>query len=187
MALKLKICASDSCNGITVYDTTGPYSPENLTGYGVENGVESPEDFDSYIMSLWKDGQDPLVDPPLAIIDMTNYAFVADDEGNYPLFISLSQLGVEFVESGVWYIQLEATLGLDTYLAVDSPIFLYELTDKLEKKMPGFDPTKPCKNGCEDVSKLASALDAVSCYGSCSGVKSSRIIKWIRTQLKNCC
>lgn len=178
-----QICASENCSGILVTDVTGL----STTGYGTDTGIDSPSDFASIVFSVWKDGQDTS-GPPLAtvswpIIDVPE----PDDEFHFGYQLTFEQLGVEYIESGVWYVEMTVVHSTTTYAASFAPTFTGELDEKIRSLMPKVDPTGKCPSGCEKWERLATLLNSVRCFTACSSGRSSQLIRYIRTQLRNCC
>jgi len=177
------ICASEDCGGILVTDVTG----ESATGYGEETGIASPSAFSSITFRFWKDGQDTSGPPLATVVWPMGDIPTPDDEFHFGYMVTLAQLGVEFIESGVWYVEMAVVYSTTTYEASFAPTFTGELDKKIRSLMPKVDPTGKCNSGCVPWERLATLLDSVRCFTACSAGRSSFLIRYIRTQLRNCC
>lgn len=185
MALILKGCIQENCNGFSYVDTTGPYNEEsNEGGYGPENEIESPSDFASYVLNVWGPDQDRATDPPLATIDLFPVP-VADDHGFYSWQLVPQDFGMERIKEGIWKFQALANDG--AYSVELSAILTRTLKEDVDLKMKAWDPTCPCKAGCQDPKELFMALEVIRRGGVCDLEKSAEIIRYLRSQLKNCC
>jgi hypothetical protein len=186
MALTLSACLSESCDGISFVDNTGPYSADNLGGYGVLNDITGPGDFDSYTLKLWGPSQDPSTDDPLIEQDLLLDIPTADDDGYYTWPFTAEELGVDFT-SGVWYMEVVGVLDGDEYTFNSSPVLLEEISLLVDAKMKGHDPTCPCKKGCQDPGELFENLQILRCGSTCSIEDTNKIIAWLRAKIGQCC
>lgn len=189
MALELRGCLSQACDGITLFDTTGDYSVDSPGGYGPENGVTGPLDFDTYTLRIWAPDLDPSADDPTATIDLKDPAPVGpDDDGNYRWDISLAELGLTSVEDGVWYAEAVGVKDGDIYeMPPLMPIFTMGLRDDLKERLLAFNPSSSCKQGCENPLELWMMLKTVTCSGFCSIEQTKQVIAELKSKLPLCC
>ena len=184
--LVLKPCFHPDCNGFSYTDKTGTYNATtNPEGYGSENGVTGPDDFDTYSLSVWLPGQDPN-SPAQAVLDLLP-APEPNAQGFYTWEFTLSDLGVSEIPYGFARMEITGVKDGDTFTATSGPLFLGDIPDKVNKAMLKFDPSCPCKKGCQNPIELFSALQAVKCGGVCDAEATERILKYIDNNIKNCC
>lgn len=172
-----------------MFDTTGAYSVSNPGGYGPENGVTGPTDFDTYTLTLWAPGLDPSTDTPTAVINLIDPPPTGpDDEGAYSWEFTLSQLGVASVADGIWYGEAVGVKDGDTYAADPfMPVFTRALRDQLSTRLATYDPSCGCSDGCEDPLELWMALKSVTCEAYCSREQTQRILTDLQHRIPNCC
>lgn len=189
MSLQLRGCLRQDCEGVTLFDTTGAYSVENAGGYGPENDVTGPEDFDTYTLRVWSPDLNPSSDDPIATVNLLDPAPVGpDDDGAYRWDIPLSSLGVAEIVPGVWYAEVVGVKDGDIYeMPPLMPIFTKQLFDGLKDKLLKYDPTAGCKKGCEDPTELWMMLKTVTCSGFCSVEQTKRVIGYLKTKIPQCC
>lgn len=194
--LTLNGCLLEDCDGITLLDTTGPYSVDDPGGYGVENDVTDPEDFDSYSLRIWAPGLDPSEDDPTAIINLLDPAPIGpDDSGNYRWDISLEQLGLTSIAPGIWYAEAVGIKDGDIYeMPPLMQPFAKALWTELDKAMLKYDPVCGCKKGCADTLELYMMLNSVvprdpCCQGSafCSVEQTRTVLAEVASKLPLCC
>jgi len=186
MALILKPCFQETCNGFTFIDKTGPYSSSNLSGYGEPNDVESPEDFDGgYTISVWLPGQDP-ENPAQVVLNLFPIP-EPDEDGFYTWDFTLAELGTPSIPSGFARMEVVGIYEGTEYEATAGPLFTNATQAKVDQAMKSYDPTSPCANGCQDAGKFFMMLTTVQCDGVCSQEKSESILQYIDNNIKNCC
>jgi hypothetical protein len=180
--LNLSFCLRETCHGFDLIDKTGPYSPDNEGGYGPENGVDGPNDFDSYTLKVWSPGL-TYNDDPSATINLLP-APVADGDGWYVWSFYASDLGLE-MKSGWWSIEVVGVKDSMPYTARQSHPFLSDLWEKLSAKvMDGGCGCDPC--GGDEGQRLFMAYCTVKRSGNCDTEKSQRVVDWLYTKL-DCC
>ena len=188
MALQLKACARQGCEALTYLDTTGTYSEDNTTGYGTENGIESPADFDTYTLSVWAPGLDPETQDPTATINLLTNLPTPDSHGYYSWVLTPAILNVSVIEDGVWYMEARGNTTVDEYTVAIDVVVTANVAEEIKAKMLKWKPgCKGCNKGCEDPSKLYMALQVLCNGGVCSSEKSAEIIKWLKAAAKSCC
>jgi hypothetical protein len=189
MALQLKGCLRQDCAGISLFDTTGEYSVDNTTGYGAQNGVTGPTDFDTYRLRIWAPDLDPSTDDPTATIDLIDPPPTGpDDEGAYRWEFTLEQLGLTEVVDGVWYAEAVGVKDGDIYeMPPLMPIFTMAMRDDLKERLLKFDPSSSCKKGCESPLELWMMLKTVTCSGFCSIEQTKRVIDYLKSRIPQCC
>ena len=186
--LTLNACVRQGCEALTYLDTTGTYSETNLTGYGTENGVESPSDFYTYTLSVWAPGVDPETQDPTAVINLLQNLPTPDSNGYYSWTLDPATLGVSTIEDGVWYMEARGNTTVDEYTVAIDVIVTATLAAEIKAKMLKWKPgCTGCNKGCEDPSKLFIALTILCDGGACSSAKASEIIKWLKAAVKSCC
>jgi hypothetical protein len=186
MSLVLKPCFQETCDGVTFTDKTGFYSPSNLTGYGFPNEVASPLDFDGgYTIKVWLPGQDPN-NPPQAILNLFPIP-EPDDNGFYTWSFTYADLNTPSIPSGFARMEVVGIKLGEEYEATAGPLFTLQTQKKVDEAMKKYDPTSPCAKGCQDPGKFFMMLTTVQCNGVCDGDKAESILKYIDTNIKNCC
>ena len=189
MALKLKGCLAEECDGLQYTDTTGPYSSSNAGGYGPENDVNGPGDFASMTFSFWDPTKDPNTSAATAVIDLLANVPTPDANGYYewPTF-TLEELNLTSLDSGVGYVEVVAVdSDGDTYSVNFKVILTKQLYDTLKPKMAKWRPDGCGKTGCMPVTRLWEALEIVMCGGVCDPNAAADIIKWIKANLNQIC
>lgn len=186
MALELQLNACETCEGIDIVDITGSYSLENPGGYGTPNSPPGPEWFDTYIVEVWAPGVDRNSTPTYTL-NLLSSAPAPDDNGYYTWSVTAAAMGLSEILSGVWSFKTTATLGASTFIADADVPFITEIQGKVDAKMKYYDPTCPCRDGCEDPMKVYRIFTTLSCGRPCSGDKADRTITYLRYLLKNCC
>jgi len=189
MPLQITGCLREDCAGLTLFDTTGPYSVSNSGGYGPENGVTGPLDFDTYAMSVWSPDLDPSTDDPIAVLNLkVPPPSGPDDEGAYSWEFTLAQLGVSSIEPGVWYAEVVGVKDGDIYeMNPLMPIFTREFNEDLKQRLLTYNVVGGCKKGCSDPLELWMAVQTLKCGGFCSVEKSRRVVADINSRLPLCC
>jgi len=192
MALELKGCTSQLCDGFEYIDTTKLYSLTNLGGYGPENGIEDPSEFDTYTLSLWSPQADPATDEPTFELDLLANVPVIDDDEDYVWTYSLESLGVTSLKSGWWYFRTLATKDGDSYEVNAYALFTQDLRNLLAPFLKDVDPDKVCAKGCSDPLRLKALLDIVdpcnhcACANVCDMDKTTKIIDYLYSKLPGC-
>lgn len=189
MALKLKACVREECDGLSFSDTTRNYEvDDNPGGYGVANVITSPGFFDTYTFSFWDPTKDPATDAATAVINLlTNLPTQsADQDYDWATFL-FADLNVTIIQSGVGYIEVVGVKDAIEYRNDFTVIFTKELYDILKVKMAAWRPGLSQKQGCMPIQDLWNALNDVMCGGVCSDEQATDVIKWIRSNLNNIC
>lgn len=189
MALILKACVAQECDGLSFSDTTRDYDPTTRPGgYGSQNGVTGPSDFDTYTLTWWDASLDPSTDPPSAVIDLLQNVPTqsADQDYDWPEF-SFEELGVTSISDGVAYFEVVGVKDGDEYRNDFAAIFTKGLYDALKPKMALWKPGGCKKEGCIPVIDLWDALMIVRCGGTCNNDDASVIIDWIRANMNSTC
>jgi hypothetical protein len=186
LQIEAKVC--EGCDEFDFIDTTGLYDAvTNPDGYGPENGITEPSDFDSYTLEVWFPGVDTtgpasytydLLTPPVPTID-------ADD--HYTWTITKGMMGLTVIKSGVWTMKATAVAGEATYIADVECIFVNDVSSKVDAKMLDWDPMCPCKKGCENPAELFVQLQTIKCGGICDAEKAQSAITNLYSRVKNCC
>ena len=184
--LVLKPCFQETCSGVTYIDRTGPYDvTTNATGYGEPNDVTGPGDFSAYTLSVWLPGQDPEGDPQVVLNLLPPPA--PDSSGFYSWSFTFEDLGVTSIPSGFAYMEVRGVFEGDEYDASAGPLFVAPTRAKVDAAMKRYDPTTPCRKGCEDPAKFFMMLTSVECDGVCDQEKSESILDYIDNNIKLCC
>lgn len=188
MALELQICAQETCDELVYRDITGTYNATTQPGgYGPENDVLGPEDFDTYVVSIWGPNTDPSTTAPLLVKDLLLSIPEPDENGYYSWTITATALGLTTITSGVWYMEAVATLDDTIYEADNSPILLRDVkTTIVDPAMLGADIDCGCKEGCSDPFEIFAKYQAVACNGVCSAEQTQSIITWLYSQCVEC-
>lgn len=189
MALQLKACIHQECDGIEFSDTTKEYDAEDNTGgYGGPNVITGPSDFDTYTLTFWDAALDPSVDTPTAVIDLLlNVPTQAADETyTWPTY-TFEDLGVTSISDGVAYFEVVGVKDGDEYRNDFTATFTKTLYDTLKVKMAAWRPGTQQKQGCLPVQDLWNALMDVRCGAVCSKEQATNIIQWLNANLNNIC
>jgi hypothetical protein len=185
MALSLAHSHDEGCSTFSFIDQTGAY-PSPSTGYGAQNGVTSPSDFDTYVLSIWGPDQDPSTDTAQFIYDLLEEVPTADDDNYYTWTFTEDDLGFE-LDAGVYYMQAVGTKDGEEYTSQTYPVLVNELCDLVDAKMKDYDPTCPCKAGCQDPALIWANYKLLKEGATCSADQSRNIITWLQNQLERCC
>ena len=185
MALELQSRLCEGCDVINFVDTTGAYSVDNPTGYGVQNGVTDPADFDTYILEIWFPESDRN-GPADYTLDLLTVVPQPDADNHYTWLITQTMLGVSPIVSGIYYARATGVKAGLTYISDAEKIFLGDLRSKVDAAMNDFDPTCPCKKGCTDRAKMYAEFLAL-CNGVCDPKKTTALISALYSKTKNCC
>lgn len=186
--LTLNACVRQGCEALVFRDVTGNYSEDNAGGYGPENGVESPSDFDSYTLRVWAPDLDPQSDEPSATIDLLTDLPAPDADGFYEWTLTPAMLGVSTIVDGVWYFEAQGNTTTEQYdVAFDAPIYA-NLQATIKEKMLKWKPgCTTCNKGGVPADKLFMAL-TILCKGAvCDTEKTKEVIKWLQAASKSCC
>lgn len=135
MALILKGCLGEPCDGIEYTDNTRLYSVTNTGGYGSQNGVTGPANFDSYTLSLWAPNLDPSVDDPTYVIDLRADVPPIDTDEDYVWTFTLEDLNATNLLSGYWYMQALAIKDGDRYEVNAYKLFVKDLRCMVDQAM----------------------------------------------------
>jgi len=185
--LILKSCVIEVCDGFTFMDTTGPYAdPSNLGGYGTENSIDGPSDFDTYLLKVWFPESDPAGEPDYTLNLLTAVP-APDADGYYSWSVTATMMGLQAMTSGVYTFSAQATLGQGVFISDNVKIFVKDLkATVIDPMMKKYDPTCACADGCEDPALIFAQFLTVSCDGICDASKAQTIINALYDK-QNCC
>ncbi len=188
MALELKTCIREECNGIQFTDKTRDYSIERTGGYGPENGVTGPSDFDSYTFSYWDASKDPAVDDPTFTFDLLSDvpAQSPDEDYDWPVF-TFEQMGVSSTEQGIAYFEVVGVKDGDEYRNDFTALLIQDLVAEVASKMKGWRPGTKSQGNCIPVQRMAEAIDMVRCGWDCDEEQAKDNIKWIKANINSIC
>ena len=189
MALILKGCLQQTCDGLEFNDQTGLYNATtNPGGYGSENVVLGPSDFDTYELSLWAPDNDYYADVPApsVTLDLLEDVPTPDPDDHYKWPFTEAQVGIPLAD-GPWYWEAVGVKDGDEYRTQGVVIFLNDLRASINAKLKGWDPTCPCKAGCYDIADLYAKFLVLEKGGICDPQGSIDVIKWMKAKLKACC
>lgn len=187
MALEIKGAVSEGCLELSYTDRTGLYNnPGNITGYGSENGVTGPAAFDTYTLKVWYPESDLTADPDFTY-DLQTAIPTPDSDDYYTWEITVAEMGLTKLISGVYTFMATGTLGQSVYIADVVKYFTRDLKLVIDQTMVEWDPTCGCSDGCEDPSEVYAAYLTVSCDGVCSAQKAQEIITALYDRSANCC
>ncbi len=189
MALVLKSCITEECDGLRYTDKTRDYdATSNPNGYGPENGVTGPSDFDTYTLSWWDASVDPNGNPPTAVIDLLANvpAQSPDQDYDWPTF-TLSELGVSAITDGIAYFEVVGVKDGDEYRADFEALLVKGLYEQLKPKGAKWRPGGCQKPGCIPALDLITAFMVVQCGWACDPAQAKDIIKWIKANLNAIC
>lgn len=185
--LNLKSCIIEVCDGFTYVDKTGPYaSPDNVGGYGPENGVTGPSDFDAYVLSVWFPESDTS-GPADYTLDLLTSIQPPNTSGFYSWDVTALMMGLSKMTSGVYSFSATATKGAATYITDNVKIFVKDVkATVIDPAMKKYDPNCPCDDDCTDPTLLFAQYLTVACYGVCDSDKAQKIINNLYDK-QNCC
>lgn len=176
MALQLSISTCESCESFTFTDQTGLYdATTNPGGYGTENGVLDPSAFDTYVLEIRYPGT-PITSDPDATYDLLADVPVIDSADDYVWTITIADLGLTKLVSGVWTFTAVGTLAGNSYIADSQCIFKNDLQEVIDTAMLNWDPTCACAPGCDSLATLYTEFVTVVCGGKCDRVATQSII-----------
>lgn len=185
--LELKITACEDCNTFVFKDVTGLYdATDNLTGYGVFNGVATAAAFETYVLNVWFPNSDITGDPDYTYDLLANLP-IPDSNGFYEWVFTADMLDVETLRSGLYTMTVSAYKDPLTYTAETENIFTCDISDVVEAKVADADPACGCAPGCEDPFELYPMLLTVKCGGVCDANKAQAIIDSLYEKSSNCC
>lgn len=177
MALELvigEVC--EGCEEFHFQDATGAYDvTTNPTGYGSANGVDSPSSFDSYILEIRYPGT-PITSDPDATYDLLTAVPSPDSDFFFTWTITIADLGLTKLVSGVWTFTAVGTLAGNSYIADSQCIFKNDLQGVIDTAMLNWDPTCACAPGCDSLATLYTEFVTVVCGGKCDRVATQSII-----------
>lgn len=187
MALILKGAVCEGCLELSYTDRTGAYEdPGQLGGYGSENGVTGPAAFDTYVLNIWYPESDVNADPDF-IYDLQTSIPAPDTDDFYTWTITIADLDLDKLVSGVWNFAAVGTLGQSVYIADVVKYFVRDVKAQVDQAMLEWDPTCPCASGCESPALIFAEFMTVACDGVCSATKAQNIINDLYTRSANCC
>lgn len=186
--LEIRGFSCEGCNEFVYTDATKLYNVvSNPSGYGAENGVTGPSDFDTYTLSVRFPGT-PIEDDPDFVFNLLGSVPPIDADENYVWpAITAAQMGLTVLQSGVWTFTARGVISGVPYVADNVVIFVNDLASKFDTAMKDWDPTCPCAKGCEDISELYVQFLSVVCGGKCNAVQAQAIIDSLETKLPLCC
>jgi len=190
MALQLKGCLSQSCDGFSYKDITGPYNADtNNTGYGSPNEVDGPSDFSSYELRIWDPTNNYYSDTPVATatLDLLDDVPTPDSEGFYTWDFTAADIDLTAINDGVWFWEVVGIKDDIEYPAQGFALFINTLRGNIDTKLKTWDPTCPCKKGCQDPGELYAQFLVLECGGVCDPAGAADVIKWLTAKLKLCC
>ena len=187
MALEIKGRVCEGCDEFNYVDNTRPYDEDtNPTGYGPENGVNGPADFDTYTLRVWYPNSDTSGAADYEYNLLTAVP-APDANGDYTWTITKTMLGVTVIKSGVWTMTATGVIDGVEYVADVECIFTNDVASKVDTKMLSYDPMCPCKKGCENPTELFVQLQTIKCGGICDSEKAQKAIDNLYDRVKNCC
>ena len=189
MSLTLKGCLEEGCNTLSFIDTTGNYNViNNPGGYGAENGVAGPADFDSYNISFWDPTKDYYTDEPTVTINLQSAVPTQAEDGSYTWVFTAAQLGVTTVSDGFWYYEAVAKDTTYEYTVQGAVMVLYNLDQLMQAKALKWKPgCGTCKGGCDSISKLLMDFLVLKCGGTCDIEGAKKAITYLRNKVATCC
>lgn len=193
MSLILSACLSEDCDGIEYIDNTRLYSVTNTGGYGVQNDITGPSDFDSYTLYLWAPSADPATADPTYTLDLQTDVPPIDSDEDYVWTFTLADLNATSLESGYWYMRALGVKDGVNYEVNSFNLFVSSLRSLVDQAISEAKIDCACKQGCVDPFRLYTLLDVISprcgcgCSNVCSMDKVKTIVKYLYTNLPNCC
>lgn len=187
MALVLKGCTDELCDGFKWTDSTGLYdAATNPGGYGVQNDITGPSGFTTYTIRLWAPSANPATDAPTFTYDLLADVPTPDSDDHYTW-----EFDPGLQVSGVWYSRTVATFNGDTFEVNAYVTFSNEVRGLIRDAINATDPTCACKEGCEDPYRLLTLLNSVvpcgcACATVCSLDRVRTIIAYLHSRLPLC-
>jgi len=188
--LEVKGCLDQSCDGLTFKDITGTYNVvDNPNGYGIANVILGPSGFDTYELRLWDPSNNYYSETPVptVVLDLLTLVPPPDSQGFYSWDYIASQIGVSEILDGAWFWEVIGVKDADEYRTQGFGVFINILRAKMDAKLKAWDPTCPCKKGCQDIGELYSQFLVLEAGGTCDSNSVGDVIKWLSNKLKNCC
>jgi hypothetical protein len=189
MAFEIELCASESCEGITVVDKTGFFASDNPYGYNAPptpngevptlttGGVFGYSEYTLNIFFAVAGGVDMDTDPPPTpsyTANLLTWPHTIDTDTGYVTWsFTKDQLGVEYIRSGWWVFRGEGVwINSDdeeyTYDINNTTGFIGYLQEQVDTMMKSANPKKcgGCKNGCKDPYELFLLFSPLTCWAA---------------------
>lgn len=149
MAFTLVPSTCGGCNTVVYTDETGTYNATtNPGGYGGPGAPSTPADFSTYTLELWFPGSDRS-DPADYTLDLLTDIPSPDADGHYEwTAITLADLGLTELTSGVWLAETTAIYSGTDYGKVTKQLFTSTIAGELRTKINAMDWSCHCK--CRD-------------------------------------
>lgn len=182
------IQACEHCDEVVFQDVSGTYdATTNTTGYGGGGNPDDPNDYTSYVLEVWKQGADTN-GPATYTLDLLAALPTPDADGYYSWSISLDDLGVDYLRSGIWYFKTTAVLNGETIISDYTTLFTTHLSGLLDTEAAKVDPSCACKEGCMSATDMLSHWMATQ-HNACCGYsqKAEADTQWIYANYKSCC
>lgn len=185
--LQLSTTTQEGCDEFSFTDATGLYSLlTNPSGYGPENGIDGPADFDTYVLNIRKP-HTAITDPPDYVFNLLTTVPAPDSDDHYTWVITGADLGITTFPSGVWTFTAIGTLASVQYISDSQCIFVKQLEALVDAAMLDYDPTCPCKDGCANPADLFVEMLTIKCGGVCDRDRVQAIIDSLLSKLPTCC
>lgn len=185
--LQLSTTTQEGCDEFNFVDATGLYSLlTNPSGYGPENGIDGPADFDTYVLNI-RYPHTPITEDPDFVFNLLTTVPTPDANDHYTWTITATDLGLSELVSGVWTFTAVGTLADVEYISDSQCIFVQQLQELIDDAMLDYDPNCPCKDGCANPADLFVEFLTLKCSGVCDRDKTQAAIDSLLTKLPTCC
>lgn len=189
MAFEIELCVSESCDGITVVDTTGFFASNNPYGYNAPptpdgevptldtNGVFG---YSEYVLEMYfavAGGVNMNTDPPPSpdyTVNLLTWPHTIDTATGYVTWqFTKEQLGVQYIRSGWWVFQ-----GQGVWVNSADEEYIYPINNttgltgylesQVDSMMLNANPKKcgGCKKGCKDPYELYLIFNPLTCWAA---------------------
>lgn len=183
------IQACEHCDEVVFQDVSGVYdATENPGGYGGGTNPDDPSDFTTYTLEVWKQGSDHNADPDYTLNLLNGGLPTPDANGNYSWTITLANLGVTHLQSGIWYFKVTVVWNGAIITSDYTTLFVTHLSGLLDTEQAKVDPSCACTEGCMSTTDMLSHWTATQHIACCGySQKADADTQWIYANYKSCC
>lgn len=182
------ITVCEHCEKLVFSDITGGYdATTNPDGYGGGSNPASPSAFTSYTLKVWAQGVSTNGAPTYTLDLLANLP-TQDANGHYNYDITLAQLGVDYIRSGIWNFEVTAVWNGSVIIVPMASFMVGHLDGIIDGEMLKVDLACACKEDClsiVDMSSLWESVKSAACCGQAAWADKSA--QWLYVNYKKCC
>lgn len=187
-ALSVSLCGS--CNTLSFTDSTGLFSIDNPLGYnsGASDTPASPNDFDTYVLTVWKPGA-ALDGSPTYTLDLAANVPSPDADYHFTWTITAEEVGVDPIVSGIWTAHVEASFDQISYPGDYQGLLDSDILNKIDQEILKAGPVRGQLSKCQQkLMRLKNILCAAHSAAGCGKADyAQEAINYLYKNYRKCC